>query len=136
MCLQGTVFGLTVYAGTNPPKLQVSQRQGDTAAPQFSLGRVVPRKRPQPRSPGALLLAESLLRARAQWLQVQVDAILGAQDQLQGLDGWPQEVGGKLKAEQAEGRDHLHLIHGKLLPNAVPAVSGNTKRHQAMGCLE
>lgn len=36
------------------------------------------------------------------------------------------------KAVQAEGRDHLHLVHGKLLPDAVPAVSSK-KRHQAMG---
>lgn len=94
------------------------------------------RKRPKPGLSGALILAEPLLRAQAQWLQVEVDAILGAQDQLQDLDGWPQKVGDKLKAEQAEGRDHLHLVHGKLLPNAIPAVSGSTKRHQAMGCLE
>ena len=93
----------------------------------------MPRERPQPGLSGALLLAELLPRAWAQWPQVKVDAILGAQDQLGQFDGWPQRVQGELKVEQAKDRDHLHLTHGKLLPNAVPAMS-NTKRHQTMGC--
>lgn len=84
---------------------------------------------------GTLFSAELLPRAWAQRLQAEVDAILGAQDQLGHLDGEPQGVQGELKAEQAEGCDHLHLIHGKLLPNAVPTVS-STRWHQAMGCPE
>lgn len=100
-----------------------------------NLGRTVPRERPQPGLCGALLSAKLLPRAWAQWFQVEVYAVLGAQDQVKHLDGWLQGVQGKLKAEQTEGCDHLHLIHGKLLPNAVPAVSG-TKQHQALGCPE
>lgn len=80
-------------------------------------------------------MAKLFASARAQWLQTEVDAILRAQDQLKQLDGWPRRVQGELKAEQAEGRYNLHLIHGKLLPDAVPAVA-STRRHEAMGCAE
>lgn len=53
-------------------------------------------------------------------LQMQVDPIAGPEDDLRyqcGRLGW---VGAELKAEQGQGQSHLHLVHGKLLPNAVP----------------
>lgn len=63
----------------------------------------MPTDRPQPGLSGALLLAELLPSAWAQWLQVEVDAILGVQDQLEQLDGWPQRVQGKLKSGASRG---------------------------------
>lgn len=117
-----------VYVGAcSPSKLQASQRQGATAIRQSSLGRAVSGLS------GTQFSAELLPRVWAQRLQVEMDAILGPQNQLGHLDGGPQGVQGELKAEQAEGCDHLHLIHGKLLPDAVPTVS-STRWHQTMGC--
>jgi hypothetical protein len=66
---------------------------------------------------------------------MEVDTILGAQDQLGHLDRQPGRIQRELKAEQTEGCDHLYLIHGKLLPNAIPAAN-STKRHGTMGCPE
>lgn len=60
---------------------------------------VVPKERTQPGLTGVLLLAKLLPRARAQWLQVEVDPILGVQGQLDNLDGWLQGIRGELKVE-------------------------------------
>lgn len=93
-------------------------------------------ERPQPGRPGTLLSAELLPSLGAQRLQVEVDAVLGAQDQLGQLDGQPQGVHREFKAEQAQGCDHLHLIHGELLPDAVPAESRvGRKRCLQRGCF-
>lgn len=82
-----------------------------------------------------LLSIELLPRPTAQRLQVEMDTILGAQDQLRHLDGQPRGIQRELKAEQREGRDHFYLIHGKLLSNAVPTVS-STKRRCTLGCWD
>lgn len=49
----------------------------------------MPRERSQPELSGAPFSSELLPRPRAQRLQVEVDAILGAQDKLEHLDGQP-----------------------------------------------
>lgn len=53
-------------------------------------------------------------------LQMQVYPVAGPEDNLRdhyGKLGW---VRAELEAEQGQGQRHLHLIHGKLLPDAVP----------------
>lgn len=51
-----------------------------------------------------------------------MNAILGAKDDLRYLTGGIGEVRGQLEAEQDQRQGHLHLSHGKLLPNAVPDI--------------
>lgn len=51
-----------------------------------------------------------------------MDPSAGPEDELRcqcGRVGW---VRAELKAEQGQGQRHLHLVHGKLLPDAVPGV--------------
>lgn len=71
----------------------------------------------------ALFSEDLLSRPRAKWLQVEVDAIFGAQDQLGDLNGDLGRVRREFKAQQTKGCDHLQLVHGKLLPDAIPAAS-------------
>lgn len=53
-------------------------------------------------------------------LQMHVYPVAGLEDELwyhYGKLGW---VRVELEAPQGQGQGHFHLIHGKLLPNAVP----------------
>ena len=60
------------------------------------------------------------LTVSANLLQLQVDPIPGPEDHLRYQCGRLGRVGAELKAEQGQGQSHLHLVHGKLLPDAVP----------------
>lgn len=51
-----------------------------------------------------------------------MNAVLGAKDEPRYLMGGIGEVRGQLEAEQDQRQGHLNLIHGKLLPNAVPDI--------------
>lgn len=53
---------------------------------------------------------------------MQVNAVLGAKDDLRYLQGGIGWVGGQLEAEQGQGQGHFQLVHGKLLPDAVPGI--------------
>lgn len=57
---------------------------------------------------------------------MQVDPILGLQHDSWKGNGDPERIRSQLKAEQGQGHRHLHLVHGKLLPDAVPG-SGREK---------
>lgn len=84
-CLHGIAFEVIVYQ--MPILLLVLKPTGEHNYSTSSLERAASRKRPQIGLSGVLISAELLLRARAQRLQVEVDAILGAKDQLGHLDG-------------------------------------------------
>lgn len=53
-------------------------------------------------------------------LQMHVYPIFGPEDDLWYHYGNLGRVWVDLEATQGQGQGHLHLIHGKLLPNAVP----------------
>lgn len=55
--------------------------------------------------------------------EVQVDPIFGLQHNSLNRNGNPGGIWCQLKAEQGQGHNHLHFVHGKLLPNAVPGSS-------------
>ena len=57
---------------------------------------------------------------------MQVDPILGHQHNSWKGNRDPERIWSQLKAEQGQGHRHLHLVHGKLLPDAVPG-SGREK---------
>ena len=55
-----------------------------------------------------------------------MNPILGAKDDLRyfaGRLGWVRQ---ELEAEQGQGQGYLHLVHGELLPDAVPGEKQNT----------
>ena len=58
--------------------------------------------------------------------EMQVDPILGPQHNSWPGNRDPGRIWHQLKAEQGQGHRHLHLVHGKLLPDAVPE-SGREK---------
>ena len=58
--------------------------------------------------------------------EMQVDPILGPQHNSWPGNRDPGRIWRQLKAEQGQGHRHLHLAHGKLLPDAVPG-SGREK---------
>lgn len=58
--------------------------------------------------------------------EMQVDPILGPQHNSWPGNWDPERIWCQLKTEQGQGHRHLHLIHGKLLPDAVPG-SGREK---------
>ena len=58
--------------------------------------------------------------------EMQVDPILGHQHNSWSGDRDPEGIWCQLKAEQGQGHRHLQLVHGKVLPNAVPG-SGREK---------
>ena len=60
-----------------------------------------------------------------------MNAVLGAKDEPRYLMGGIGEVRGQLEAEQDQRQGHLHLNHGKLLPNAVP---GERAKAQVEAC--
>lgn len=49
-----------------------------------------------------------------------MDPILGTQHNFLYWNGNSGRIWCQLEAEQGQGHSHLQLIHGKLLPNAVP----------------
>lgn len=49
-----------------------------------------------------------------------MNPILGAKDEPSYLEGRLGRVRQELEAQQGQSQRHLHLVHGKLLPNAVP----------------
>lgn len=51
--------------------------------------------------------------------ELQVDPILGIQDDLWEGDGNLERICRQLKAKQGQGHSHLQLLHGEILPNAV-----------------
>lgn len=57
-----------------------------------------------------------------------MNAVLGAKDEPRYLMGGIGEVRGQLEAEQDQRQGHLHLNHGKLLPNAVPHSSSKRQK--------
>ena len=58
--------------------------------------------------------------------EMQVDPILGHQNNSWSGDRDPEGIWCQLKAEQGQGHRHLHLLQGKVLPDAVPG-SGREK---------
>ena len=58
--------------------------------------------------------------------EMQVDPILGHQHNSWSGDRDPEGIWCQLKAEQGQGHRHLQLVHGKVLPDAVPG-SGREK---------
>ena len=58
--------------------------------------------------------------------EMQVDPILGHQHNSWGWNRDPEGIWCQLKAEQGQGHRHLQLVHGKVLPDAVPG-SGREK---------
>lgn len=58
--------------------------------------------------------------------ELQVDPILGTQHNFLYWNGNSGRIWCQLKAEQGQGHSHLQLIHGKVLPNAVP---GSGREH-------
>lgn len=57
-----------------------------------------------------------------------MNAILGAKDDPRYLTGGIGEVRGQLEAEQDQRQGHLHLNHGKLLPDAIPHSSSKRQK--------
>ena len=58
--------------------------------------------------------------------EMQVDPILGHQHNSWSGDRDPEGIWSQLKEEQDQGHHHLHILHGKVLPDAVPG-SGREK---------
>lgn len=50
-----------------------------------------------------------------------MNPILGAKDDPSDFEGRHGRVRQELKAQQGQSQGHLHLVHGKLLPDAIPA---------------
>lgn len=60
-----------------------------------------------------------------------MNPVLGAKDDLRYFAGRLGGIGRELEAEQGQGQRHLHLIHGKLLPDAVPGVKQSSSATQS-----
>ena len=56
-----------------------------------------------------------------EFLQVQVDPLLGFDENMGHEDNRLGGLYSHLEAEQNQGNNHLHLSYGKILPDAVPA---------------
>lgn len=50
-----------------------------------------------------------------------MNPILGAKDDPSDFEGRHGRVRQELEAQQGQSQGHLQLVHGKLLPNAIPA---------------
>lgn len=79
----------------------------------------------------SLSLSPQRLRELA---KLQVDPIFGVQHDFWSGNGLPGGIWCQLKAEQGQGHSHLHLVHGKLLPNAVPGSGREEERSAVKAC--
>ena len=68
--------------------------------------------------------------------ELQVDPIFGLQHNSLNRNGNPGGIWCQLKAEQGQGHSHLHLVHGKLLPNAVPGSGRENVRSGVKACSQ
>jgi len=62
---------------------------------------------------------------------MQVDTASGLEDELLCQHRRLGGIGEQLEAEQGQCQSHLHLVHSKLLPNAVP---GERAKAQVEAC--
>lgn len=64
--------------------------------------------------------------------QMQVDPILGHQHNSWSGNRDLERIWRQLKAEQGQGHCHLHLVHGQLLPDAVPGSGRKTEMRSGL----
>lgn len=74
--------------------------------------------------PGSPEAATGRSSPRGQWLHIEPDAVLRAQDQLRLPPHLPRPIHGQAEAQQGQRHGHAHLGQGEALPDAVPAGEG------------